>query len=92
MVVLAEAATRCRFGRRPWRVCCGEADLDAEAAVGGGGGGDGGVVGVGDRLDDGEAETETVRAVGAGGVESLERLEEPVELARRDLRARCSRR
>ena len=50
-------------------------------------GGDGGVVGVGDRLDDGEAETEAVSVVGAAGVESLERLEDPLELARRDRRA-----
>ena len=44
------------------------------------------MVGVGDRADDREAETEPV-TVGAAAVESLERLEEPVELGRRDRRA-----
>ena len=58
-----------------------------EAAVGGGARGDGRLVRVGNRLDDGEAETEAVAVVGASGIESLEWLEDPLELARRDLRA-----
>ena len=50
-------------------------------------GGDGGVVGGGDGSDDGEAEAVAVFVVGAAGVEALERLEEPVDLAGRDDRA-----
>jgi hypothetical protein len=65
----------------------GEADLDVEAAPGPGSGGDGGAVGVRDRAHDREPEPEAVRAARPGSVESLERLEEPIELVRRDLRA-----
>ncbi len=42
---------------------------------------------VGDRLNDGEAETKTVRAGRSCCVESLEWLEDPLELAHRNRRA-----
>ena len=49
---------------------------------------DRGLVRVGDCLDDREAETEAVAVARASRVESLERLEDPLELARRDYRPR----
>jgi hypothetical protein len=51
--------------------------------------GDGGVVGVGDGLDDGQAQAESFAAAGAVRGEALEWLEEPVHGGRRDCGA-CS--
>ena len=50
-------------------------------------GGDGGVVGVGYRLHDREAQPEALGVAGAVGGERLERPEQPLELAERDGRA-----
>jgi hypothetical protein len=61
-----------------------EGDVDREAAADSGSSGDAGLVRVGDGTHDGEAETD---ALGCGRVESLEGLEEPVEVAARDLPA-----
>ena len=66
---------------------CGEPDLDLEASARVRLGGDGGLVGDRDCLDDREAEPEPVGAVCAFAVESLEGLEEPVDLIGRDREA-----
>ena len=65
----------------------GKADIDSEAAAWLGLRGDHGVVCVGDGLDDGEAEADTLRGVGGMGSEPLEGLEETLEFAGRDQRA-----
>ena len=74
--VLSDERFRSCFG--------GEVDVDSEAAAGSGLCGDGGVVGVGDRLYDGEAEPDPVGRGAWVRAESLERLEEAGELAGRD--------
>src|SRR5581483_11762782 len=63
-----------------------EADPELQAAFGRCIDDEDGVVGVGDRLDDGEAEAEPARVAGARTVEPLERLEDPLELAGGDPR------
>jgi hypothetical protein len=59
----------------------GESHVDSQAAAGWGLGGDGGVVRVGDRLHDREAEPDSVRSLAWTSAESLEGLEEAGELA-----------
>src|SRR5438045_9141641 len=65
-----------------------EADLDAQASLGLRAALQVGAVGGGDRLDDREAEAGPVRARGAFRLESLEGLEEALDLAGRDHRPR----
>src|ERR1019366_5787474 len=82
------AATR---GLAPYRSAIGrtggarEAHLDVQAAFGWRVRGDDRVVGGGDGGDDGQAKSVPAAVAGAGGVQPLERLEEPVDLGGRDL-------
>ena len=62
----------------------GECHLDGQAAIGPRAGGDAGLVRVGDRLDDGQAQAQSLVADAVGG-QPLERLEEPVDGGGRDL-------
>jgi hypothetical protein len=64
----------------------GEGDTDGETAFRSWVSGHGRPVGSSDRSDDGQAEPVTVSAVGATRVEALEAREEPVDLARWDIR------